>query len=67
MNTNEVINEELILLSVICRGVDLATTSPLLNGGFLSRMTGGTIPRNVKKVIRLQKSEPFVPGGRPSR
>lgn len=64
---NENINDDLIILSVICRGVHLATTSPLLNSGFLSRMTGGSIPRNVKKIIRLQKSEPFIPGGRPTR
>jgi hypothetical protein len=59
--------DDLIILSIVCKGVDLSSTSPLLNSGFLSRVTGGSIPRNVKKLIRVQKSEPFPPGGRPPR
>jgi hypothetical protein len=59
--------QDLIILSLVCKGVDLSSTSPLVNNGFLSRVTGGSIPRNVKKLIRVQKSEPFPPGGRPAR
>jgi hypothetical protein len=60
-------DQNLVILSLVCKGVDLSSTSPLVNNGFLSRVTGGSIPRNVKKLIRVQKSEPFPPGGRPAR
>ena len=60
-------NNESNLLSIVCKGLDLSSSSPLLNNSFLSRVTGGNTPRNVKKIIRVQKSDPFIFGGRPSR
>jgi hypothetical protein len=60
-------DQEVTYFSIVCENLELSSSSPLLNAGFLSRMTGAPVARNGKKLIRVQQSAAFEPGGRPSR